>query len=438
MKKKFGLILSTVMASSLFLTACGDSTNNTANNTKSTEAPKSTEVAKSGDATGKKDPVTIRFATWDTGDSLKYQQDIAKAFEAKNPDIKVQVEAYGDGFDDKLAASFGAQNPPDVTYMWDYPKYSKTLEPLDTFVKNDPEMGKLVGDFYQGILNYHKYNGATYGLPVGFTTRVMYYNKKLFDEAGVSYPKNGWTWDDFKASAVKLSNKDKKQYAFARATKDNGYAFQEFVWSNGGALISPDGKKLEGFMNSKETVEAIQLFGDLVNSNVMATMENGDKVSDAFKAGKVAMVESGIWPLEGFKKAGIDIGTVTIPAFGSKPVKGVIHSAGVAMTKDSKHKDLAWRFIKYYADADAAKMRKADLPIIKAVVTELKTQEDPLIKPFYAMLENSSDVPSFLIRENWGEIDKNLDFAIGAVLLKTTTAERALNDAVKKSEQLLK
>lgn len=432
------MFAATFLMLALVLSACSGTKDNSPNASQSSESPKSSEAPKDSGKSENKDPVTIRFATWDNGDSLKISQEIAKAFEAKNPDIKVQVEAYGDGFDDKLAASFGAGNPPDVTHMWDYPKYAESLEPLDSYISKDPSVGDAIGDFYQGILNYHKFNESIYGLPVGFTTRVLYYNKKLFDDAGVPYPKEGWTWDDFKAVAQKLTNKDNKQYAMALPSKGVSYAFQDFVWSNGGAFISPDGKALEGYMNSPETIEAIQMFGDLVKDNSVVVLENGDKVQDAFKGGQIAIMESGVWPLEGFKKAGIDFGTTAIPAFSGKPVKGVIHTAGVAMTKDSKHKDLAWRFISYFVSTEAVKMRTMDLPISKQVVAELNKAEDPLIKPFYTMLENSSDVPSFLIRSNWNEIDKNLDFAISSVLLKSSTAEKALNEAVKTSNPFLK
>ena len=156
--------------------------------------------------------VTLRFATWDSGEALKIQQDIAKKFEEKNPGVKVQVEAYGDGFDQKLAASFGAKNPPDMMYMWNFPAYYESLEPLDQYIEGDSEMD--MDDFYQGLFNYSGMNGKIYGMPAGFTTRVVYYNKDLFDAANVPYPKDGWSWDDFKEIAKKLSDPSKKQYRF--------------------------------------------------------------------------------------------------------------------------------------------------------------------------------------------------------------------------------
>ena len=156
----------------------------------------------SGD--GKKDGKTIlRFATWDTGDTLKIQQDIAREFEKENKDVKVQVEAYGDGFDQKIAASFGAKNPPDVMYMWDFTTYHQSLEPLDSYVEKDPDI--KMDDFYEGLFNYSKVDKKLYGMPAGFSTMVVYYNKKLFDQYNIPYPQEGWTWDEFLESAKKIN-----------------------------------------------------------------------------------------------------------------------------------------------------------------------------------------------------------------------------------------
>lgn len=415
LKKRLSLLLILALSMALVLSACGNS-------------EKSSSQGKSGEK-------VLRFATWDTGESLKYQQDIAKKFEKANPGVKVQVEAYADGFEDKLAASFGAKNPPDVMYMWNYPDYYKSLEPLDDYVNKDSSFKTTFDDFYTNILNYHKFKNATYGFPVGFTTRVIYYNKKLFQEAGVPLPSSGWTWEQFSDAAKKLSNPEKKQYGFVLSSKNNSYAFQEFVWSNGSSFISPDGKKVDGYMNSSKTQEILKDFQHMIDENSAIV---SDKVTESFKSGKIAMIENGIWPLEDFNKAGMDFGTAEIPSFHGQPSKGVIHSAGIAMAKDSKEKDMAWKFIKYFVSAEAAKMRKADMPVLKSVVSEQNYKNDQLLSPFYSMLERSSDTPGFLLTSKWTEVDKNLDFAISSVLLGQNSADRALNEAVKLTEPALK
>ncbi|MFY0762449.1 sugar ABC transporter substrate-binding protein [Metabacillus dongyingensis] len=392
--------------------------------------------SKSGETEGKGN-TTLRFATWDSGEELKIQQEIAKRFEEKNPGVKVQVEAYGDGFDQKLAASFGAKNPPDVMYMWNFPAYYESLEPLDEYIEGDAVMD--MDDFYQGLFNYSSMNGKVYGMPAGFTTRVVYYNKDLFDAANIPYPKDGWTWGEFKKIAQKLSDPSKKQYGFGVVPEPDTYDLQGLVWSNGGRFISEDGQKIKGYMNSPETIESIQLLSDLIKdkSAVLVGGQNQQSGDDIFKAGKIAMWESGIWPLEGFKEAGINVGTVEVPSFGDKPAKGVIASSAISVAKDSKNKDLAYEFVKFYSSAEAIKMRTADLPVRISVVKELNMEQDPLLSPFYKMLERSDDTPAFLLNSNWNEINRNLSAAVNAIMLGQD-AEKLLDKAGQDSEKYIK
>ncbi|PJN50361.1 hypothetical protein PAEVO_54050 [Paenibacillus sp. GM2FR] len=396
-----------------------------------------TGASKEPDGNSSGTATTLRFATWDTGDALKIEQEIAKKFEESHPGTKVQVEAYADGFDQKLAAGFGAANPPDVMYMWDFPTYHQSLEPLDSYASKDEDLN--IDDFYQGLFNYGKIENQLYGIPAGFTTRVVYYNKKMFDDAGIAYPSDGWTWSEFQEIAQRLTDKSKKQYGFGVRAENDTYDLQGFVWSNGGSFISEDGTTIEGYMNSKETAEAIQMLGDMLkNGSAVLTGGKGQQSGeDIFKAGKIAMWESGIWPLESFREAGIDVGTVEMPAFEGKPVKGVLAESALSIAKDSKNKDLAWEFIKFYVSDEAIKMRVADLPVRVSVVNELKKDQDPLYKPYYTMLERSDNTPAFLLNPKWNEVNRQLSAAVESVMFGSD-AQEVLNQAVKDSERYLK
>ncbi|MEC0231654.1 ABC transporter substrate-binding protein [Paenibacillus alba] len=426
MNKKLSLIVLTTAMAMTTLTAC-------VANKEGTSGKAAQPTAGSSSANMK----TLRFATWDTGDALKIEQDIAKKFEANHPGTNVQVEAYADGFDQKLAAGFGATNPPDVMYMWDFPTYHQSLEPLNSYADGDKDLNK--DDFYKGLFNYATIDSKLYGIPAGFTTRVVYYNKKMFDDAKIPYPKDGWTWDEFQEISKKLTDKAKKQYGFGVRAENDTYDLQGFVWSNGGSYISDDGKTINGFMNSKATAGAIQMFGDMIKngSAVLAGGKGQQSGEDIFKGGKIAMWESGIWPLESFKEAGIDVGTVEMPAFAGKPVKGVVAESALSIAKDSKQKDLAWEFIKYYVGSEAIKMRVADLPVRVSVVNELKKDQDPLFKPFYTMLQRSDNSPAFLLNAKWNEMNRQLSAAVEAVV-HGSNAQDALDQAVKDSERYLK
>ncbi|MCM3291975.1 sugar ABC transporter substrate-binding protein [Paenibacillus sp. MER 180] len=389
----------------------------------------------SGEDKGKQ--TVLRFATWDTGEKLKVQENIAKAFEKSHTGVKVQIEPYADGFDQKLAASFGASNPPDVMLMWDFPTYHSNLEPLDAFTEKDASL--KLDDIYDGLFNYVKVDGKTYGMPAGFTTRAMYYNKKVFDAMGVPYPKDGWTWDDFKDIATKLTDKSKKQYGFGVRAENDPYDLQGFIWSNGGSFISEDGKTIEGIMNGPDTVAAVQMFGNMVKDGYGVLVGGKTQLggNDIFKAGKIGMWESGVWPLDGFKEAKVDFGTVEMPAFPGKPVKGVISVSAVSIAKQSKQKDLAWEFVKFFISEEAVKMKSdADLPIRKSVVQEMKLDTSELYAPFYRMLERSDNTPAFLLNSNWNQMNRHLSTAVDSVMLGED-AQKALDTAVKEAKKFI-
>ena len=108
------------------------------------------------------------------------------------------------------------------------------------------------------------------------------------------------------------------------------------------------------------------------------------------------------------------------------------------MAKDGKNKELAYEFIKFFSSAEAIKMRTSDLPVRISVVEEMKMEEDPLVSPFYKMLERSEKHAGiFLLNENWSEINRNLSAAVNAVMLGQD-AEELLNKAVKDSEKYMK
>lgn len=424
-RKMVHVCLSFMLVLIVFLAGCSS------NETASKKSSKDDEKEQTSN-----DGKVLRFATWDAGKNLKIQQQIAKKFEEKNPGVKVQVEAYGDGFDQKLAASFGAKNPPDVMYMWNFPAYYKSLEPLDELAKKDPDM--KLDDFYQGLFNYSSIEGKLYGMPAGFTTRVIYYNKKLFDKANIPYPKDGWTWDEFVDTAKKLTDASNKQYGFALRPEPDTYDLQGFIWSNGSSFVSEDGKQIKGHMNSPETIEVMKSFQSMLKDKtaVLVGGKNQQSGDDIFKANKLAMWESGIWPLEGFKDAKIDFGTVEPPTFKGKPVKGLVGTSAVSIAKDAKQKELAWEFVKFYSSPEAIKMRTSDLPVRISVVKELKKEEDANIKPFYTMLERSTNTPAFLLNPKWDEVNRNLSAAINAIMLGQDP-EKLLNKAVQDSEKYM-
>jgi multiple sugar transport system substrate-binding protein len=386
--------------------------------------------------------VTIRFASWDSGTALEYQKQIAAAFEAANPGIKVQVEAYSDGFDEKIAAGFGAGDPPDLAYMWNYPDYSPNLLPLDDLLNNDAEAKAQFETYYQNLIDYNRYQGTLYGLPIGFSTHAIYYNKDLFDKAGVPYPQEGWTWEEFRASAEKLTDPANNQFGCVLESAPDPYDWQAYFWSNGGSFISEDGKEIEGILNSDANAEVLDMLGGMVKDG-FCTLGGGNNqlsTSDLFATGKIALEQDGVWPMSQYQEAGINFGTIGLPSFGDAPAKNVINVAGISIAKDSKHPQEAWKFAKFFVSAEAQRMRLADLPVSPDVAQDFNGKnilEDPTMATFYNVIEQATETPAFLLTPAWSQISSNVQNAISAVMLGQATGQQALDEAVATSKRFL-
>ena len=381
----------------------------------------------------------LRFATWDSDESLAIEEAIAKKFEEANPGVKVQVEAYGDNFDQKLTAAMGAGNPPDVMYMWNFPTYKDSLMPLDDMIAKDGA-AMNIADFAQGLMNVSKIDGKTYGMPVGFTTQVVFYNKDMFKAAGVEEPKAGWTWDDLRADAAKFRSKDQKVYGFAVDAKPDPYDFEMFLWSNGTKYISDDGKEIQGYMNSPEAAQVLDMFADMIKTEEAVALNIGDDTpgSALFKTGKIAMFQSAMWSKTGIDESGINYGVAPLPSFGTKPVHSVIGASGLSISKDAKDPELAWKFVKFFSTPEAVEMRTNDLPIRTSVAEKLGLATDPITKPFFDMLAVSNrETNAFLKNANWGQIQANLATAIEATMVEQGNAKAHLDEAVAASARFL-
>jgi multiple sugar transport system substrate-binding protein len=214
------------------------------------------------------------------------------------------------------------------------------------------------------------YKGKTVAYSCANEVLVTYYNKKLFDEARVSYPPasadKAWTWKEFVETAKKLT-KDKN----GKTPNDPGFDpknivtygadFNRLSWmwpvlavSNGGGIMSPDGKKL--LLGTPETIEALQAIADLYLVHKVAPSV-GDKnnmpsLNVTLLTGKVAMATSGQWEigvsLKNSLKDGLVYGVGVLP----KMKKAVTYNTGgpFVVFKSSKNLAAAKKFVKWMSD----------------------------------------------------------------------------------------
>lgn len=180
----------------------------------------------------------------------------------------------------------------------------------------------------------------------------------------------------------------------------------------------------------------MQMFIDMAKNKqaLIIGPKASQKADSVFKTGKLAMYEGGIWTLQDFKEAKMDFGVVGLPAFPGKKAQSMVNASAMSIAKDSKYKDAAWEFVKFYVSSEAIKMRTGDLPVRKSVVNELNTDKDPLVKPFYTMLESADRTPSFLLAPKWNDIQQFISDGINASFNVQGEAKKNLDKAAADAE----
>lgn len=408
MKRKLAAMLILAMTGTMIFSACGSKE----------------EDGKTSD--GK---VKIRFASWDEAEDVDAQQATVDKFNAEHDDIEVTLEAYGGEFDTKISAGMGSNDMPDVMYMWNYPAYAGGLEPLDSYIEG--EGGDYKDNFYDTLWNYNSYDGSTYGIPIGFTTHALFYNKDIFKEAGIAEPTNDWTWDDVKKAAKTITEKCDGKKGFSFQMKPDPYDYEMYLWSNGTAYVNEDGE-LEGNLNSDEAKEVFAMFQEMEKDEyAVATEKSG---TDEFRSGNTAMYVYGSWSINTLKEDGVNFGVVNIPSFDKQPSVSILSSSGISMSKDSKNKEAAWEFIKFWTSEEMNKERIGmELPVLYSVVESEGIMDQPEYAPFYTMLEQSSDyTPASFIYESWSELSESLSLSFERVFNPSAMEDPAevLDEAV--------
>jgi multiple sugar transport system substrate-binding protein len=206
-----------------------------------------------------------------------------------------------------------------------------------------------LGNYYQGIVDLYQSDGKQYAVPKDIDTIALWYNKTIFDECGVAYPDDTWTWDTFADAAKKLTTDE--HWGYAIAPSNNQDSFYNMVYSMGGEIISED-KKSSGY-DKPETQKAIQLCVDMVQDgscpDLNTISESGADV--LFESGKVAMVTQGSWMVAAFKDneytaANCDVAVLPKDATTGKRVS-IYNGLGWAASANTKNPDAAWSLIEW-------------------------------------------------------------------------------------------
>jgi len=302
-----------------------------------------------------------------TGDG-KDLTEALKPFTDSHPNIEVEVIGVAwDGYDEKVDLLIASGDPPAL--WWGAAKRGfRYYADKGMF----PDIGPLierdnypVDDFYKAAYDFLKWEGKQIGFPSTQKLSVIFYNKTLFDKAGVPVPPAtwddaSWTWDAFLAAAQKLTVADKDPL---KATWGTGGAFdtRHFAWIFGGDYFDEQGyatgKPDKTIVNSPEVIDGLQFMHDLIYKyHVQPTPAEGQIINsagvDLFLSGKVGMLFNATWAFPTYGEIkDFEWGIAPVPG-GKKVRKTLLWANAWNMFKDQKFPDAAWEVLKYMSSTD--------------------------------------------------------------------------------------
>jgi multiple sugar transport system substrate-binding protein len=294
---------------------------------------------------------TISWSVWGNDWELEIDRRVARTFESENPSIKVQIvhrpwEAYFTW----LEAQWQSGTAPDVMFLSNVRGYATTgqLAPLDSYLQADRFD---LPDFYPRLLDLFNYQGSYYGLPRDNDTKVIYYNRTLFADAGLPPPRPGWTWTDLRNAANRLVRRD----AVGRPLV-YGFAFESalwwrmWVWQNGGDILDDPLLPSRVRLDEPAAVEALTFLSDLIRYDRVTppadVLQSSDRITELFRSGRLAMAFGGHGkvPLLA-EEPNLAWDVAPLPA-GRQRVN-VAGGAGYTIWSGSPHKDAAWTFLSF-------------------------------------------------------------------------------------------
>lgn len=323
----------------------------------SADADPATEPAPAEqDAADDPEPVEIEYFTFSAApDHLDTLQRIVDGFEADNPDVTVTVTtAPFDEYFTRLQTRIAGGDAPD-TFELNYENFVSFAASgalLDPTAAAPDAVDPAV--FYPEAFAAFEYDGVQYGFPASFSNVVLFYNKDLFDAAGLDYPDETWSWDDELAAAEALTDPDARVWGTFQPV--SFFEYFKVVAQNGGEFFDADG---DVAFDSPEGVEAAEWLLDKVGHVMPSEADMGGQDDGGmFASGQLAMWHSGIWMFASLADADFAWDIAVEPG----NVQGASHffANGVVASETTEHPDAAVRWLQYLAGSETTVEARLD------------------------------------------------------------------------------
>lgn len=396
-------------------------------------------------------PVTITWAFWGSPPEIAVHQQVGEAFMASHPAIKLEMLAlpWSDYFTE-IQSRWAGSDPaavPDVLFVWPAPAFAATgvLENLDPWLEKS---GFTFADYWPALPESVMVNGSVYGLPRDINVEVLYYNKSMFDEAGLAYPTDAWSWADLQTAVDTLSQLDEggrvARYGLAMA----GSKYQLWVGQNRGAILDDMRNPSHCTLAEPPALEAIKFFAGLMNNNQAmrdAALSQAGGDAAVFLSGQAAMIIQNFGPLAGFNQAGLnyDVAAVPLPPDGQRSASA--GGGAWVMSARSDNKEEAWELMSWLQNPDGGQKIYSEtgliFPALQATARSaafLQAGSPPANRQAFLTEAENAKVGRFGYFPEWGELDGAIiSPGLQRVWSGETTAEAAVPEICQQVDAFL-
>ncbi len=392
--------------------------------------------------------VVVMLPSDNPGDiSLRRAQ--AQQFMKTNKEVKVQVQVIpAEGYSERVFTSIAGGNPPDIFNSGDVviPSivHRHAAKDLNQLVQQE---SYDLGAFYPEIVQGLTFENQLVGLTDNWDTQVMYYNRGLFQKAGVAEPTSDWTWDDVVDAASKITSG-------TGGTKTYGIVFETWfaplhdqVYSFGGEVFSEDGTQC--LLDQPNSVAALQSIVDVMKAGYAPAPQSfeqeGSDPFSLFAGGRAGMwIGSGRWSAFDLQDVeDLDWAIAARPNGPSTPRSNFFHLAMYAITAQSNDPEAAWEFLKYMVSEEGIKQAYANMQGIPSrpaladdpqVTDNEIVQEHDALQPFVDSLSTVRPAPFLL---NFFEVDDAVQNGLDPIWTGEADVQSTASKVCDEVDQLL-
>ncbi|SHO52130.1 ABC transporter substrate-binding protein [Anaerocolumna xylanovorans] len=442
-QKLIAAVLITVL-SCLLLAGCkgeGDSTKNSTPSNSKTES--ASEDAKTSGDTGQ---VTIKASVWDLDTSSASAKTMADTFMARNPDIKVDlIDIPSSEYTNKLSIMLNGNNDLDVFWIKDGDTIKAIeskgqLADLSSFINRQG----LDLNVFNGLADsFTTDDGKVFALPVNSSFYVLFYNKDLFDAAGVAYPGNDMTWSDFENLASKLTSGEGADKKYGALLHTWQACVQNWAIQDGKHTILDSDYSF--MKDSYEMALRMQNAGTIMD---YATLKTGNiHYSSPFLQGNIAMMPMGTWfcsTLIDKIKAGestVNWGMAVLPHPEGVEAGWTVGSVTpIAINASSKKQEAAWKFVDFVTSEEGA-LIQAQAGLVPSristdsmsFVAEAEGMPDNALEILTAVKKITLDRP---IEEKTAEVNQMLGEVHSLIMLGEYSIDQGLAEMSERNKEI--